>query len=470
MISLPPYRWLIPLFIICVSSSCRPPVLPKPAADISIPETFAHSPETTTDAPLDVQWWKEFNNPDIDSLVENILAHNPDIHIASAKIGEIRSYFVQTKADRLPQLGGSAQASHQKASGYLTIPGADRKSDLYNLSFPASFELDLWGRLSSAEQAAKQDLLRAEEARLTVMNSVIAEGISLYLSARAIQLRIDLARKRVSIYQNHAAIMTYRYKHGLSSYLDMTQAESILAQAASLIPPLEQELVSIQQKLALIAGAYPGNSSSLSQGNPFFMDLPPISPGMPSDLLLNRPDIRAAKAGLSALEEKINVAHKSKFPQITLTGNFGYASPELENVLKPEAELWSLAMGISRPLFDGGRLKAGQRAAEARYLQGVAEYAKLLLTAFFEVENALVTRKKQLERKELLKTLKEKYTITRQSAENHYEKGLTDYTTVLNARQAVFQAEENLILTDLSLMTNRVTLYRALGAGFPDRP
>ena len=410
------------------------------------------------------------NNPDIDKLVGHILEHNPDIRIASLKIDEIRSYFVQTRADRLPQLGGKAQAQRQKASGYLTIPGANRESDLYNLSFPASFEIDLWGRLSSAEQAARKDLLRARETKLTVMNSVIAEGISLFLTAQATQLRIDLARKRVATYKNHATIMTYRYQHGLSSYLNMTQAESVLAQAASLIPSLEQELMGIQQKLALIAGEYPDTPSSSSQACPLLMDLPPVSPGLPSDLLLNRPDIRAAKAGLLALEERINVAHKNRFPQITLTGNFGYASPELKNLLKPEAELWNLAMGISRPLFDGGRLKAGQRAAEARYAQGVAEYAKLLLTAFFEVENALVTRKKQLEKKELLITLKEKYAITQKSAENHYESGLTDYTTVLNARQAVFQAEENLILTDLALVTNRVTLYRALGAGFPDTP
>jgi multidrug efflux system outer membrane protein len=169
-----------------------------------------------------------------------------------------------------------------------------------------------------------------------------------------------------------------------------------------------------------------------------------------------------------ALNARVGVAKASRFPSMTLTGSYGFSSEELHQLVRRESKLWQLASGIGQPLFDAGKLKAGQRAAEARYQQGVAEYAKAVLTAFSEVESALLTRKEQLARRDRqLKFLLEAR-ATQDVAEKRYRRGLVDYLTVLEAQRTRFQAEESLVLVDLVILTNRVALHRALGGGWAE--
>jgi multidrug efflux system outer membrane protein len=169
-----------------------------------------------------------------------------------------------------------------------------------------------------------------------------------------------------------------------------------------------------------------------------------------------------------ALNAQVGVSKASRFPRISLTASFGYSSDELDGLFQPESELWSLAMGISQPLFDASKLKAGQRAAEARYQQGVVEYAKTVLQAFSEVENAFLTRQEQLKRRDHVVSFVTEARATQRVAENRYEKGLVDYLTVLDAQQTRFEAERDLLQVDLALLTNRVTLHRALGGGWAE--
>ena len=191
-----------------------------------------------------------------------------------------------------------------------------------------------------------------------------------------------------------------------------------------------------------------------------------MPPGLPSDLLLRRPDIRAAEANLRALNARIGVAKASRFPRITLTGTFGYSSSELDRLFIQGNSLWNIAFGAFQPIFDAGRLKAGQRAAEAQFQQGMADYAKTLLTAFSEVESALLTRKEQMERRGKMLDFLAEARSTQNVAENRYERGLINYLTVLDAQRSRFQAEESLVLVELAILSNRVTLHRALGGGW----
>jgi len=184
---------------------------------------------------------------------------------------------------------------------------------------------------------------------------------------------------------------------------------------------------------------------------------------------LRRPDIRAAEAQLKALNAQIGVAKASRFPSIGLTGSYGYASEELSNLFQPGAA-WSLLAGLAQPLFDAGRLKANQRAAEARYAQGIAGYSKTVLNAFKEVENALLTRRKQIERRTDVLSFLVEARATQRVAEARYVRGLVDYLTVLNAQQTRFQAEDQLLLVELTILANRVTLHRALGGGWAMLP
>jgi len=162
----------------------------------------------------------------------------------------------------------------------------------------------------------------------------------------------------------------------------------------------------------------------------------------------------------------VGAAKASRFPRITLTGSFGYSSYELDALFTSQSELWNVALGIVYPLFNAGKVKANQKIAEARYIQGLTDYAKIVLTAFSEVENALLARKEQLERRERVMNLLKEARATQEIAQSRYERGLVNYLTVLEAQQSRFRAEENLVLVDLAILTNRVSLHRALGGGW----
>jgi len=457
-------------FLILIGCIKVGPDYHRPDTGIQVPDFYQHARTETATLQPDDQWWRVFNDPELNQMVEEVLANNLDIKKATAVILEVRSQFVQTRADRFPRLDlqGKGQRGEMSTSGFIPDRSFSFTGEIYTLSLPASFELDLWGRLARAEQAARADLLQAEENRRIVIQTVVAETISLYLQVESLERRTQITIQSIESYRRSLALLESRYERGLTSILDLRQARRTLAQAEALLPALRQELGTFQQKLAVLMGRYPKTRPPRLQPEDYFKRLAPVPPGLPSALLIRRPDIRAAEANLRALSAELGLSKASRFPRITLTGSFGHISDELGRLFRPESELWNLAAGIVQPLFDAGKLKAAQRAAEARYQQGVVEYAKTVLTAFSEVEGALLTRKEQIERRERVLKLLMEARATQRVAENRYERGLVDYLTVLEAQQTRFQAEENLVLVDLAILSSRVTLHRALGGGWAE--
>lgn len=467
------FRYLYSFVVLAtfiVASACMKvgPDFHRFDSGIQFPESYQHAPtETVTPQPEDL-WWQGFNDPRLDQLVDEALKHNLDIKKATAKILEVRSQFVQARADRMPQLSVEAQGQRQYRMEATSIQGTSSKTktDSYNLSLPASFELDLWGRLARTEEAARATLLQAEENRRTVAQTVVAETITLYLQMSSFERQIRIAEQSLENYRQSLALVDRRYERGLTSVLDVRQARRTLAQAQALLPSLRQDLGVTQQKLAVLLGRYPTTQPPRLHREAYFERVAPVPPGLPSQLLSRRPDIRAAEAALKALNAHVGVAKASRLPRVTLTGSFGYSSNELDDLVRPQSELWNLAMGIVQPLFDAGRLKAEQRAAEARYQQGVADYAKIILAAFSEVESALLTRKKQMERRERLQNFLIEARAAQGVAESRYRHGLVDYLTVLETQQTRFQAEQNIVLAELAILSNRVSLHRVLGGGW----
>ena len=431
----------------------------KPNMDSQVRESYQHTSSDVEMGKSIDRWWVAFNKPELDQVVENVLSNNLDIRKALAVISEMRAYFVQSKADRYPSLSLKGEARRQRI-----LPGIE--ADLYNLSLPASFEIDLWGRLARAEEAALASLTQTEENARIVAQTIVSEAITVYFQIESLERKIQITAQIIENYRRNLAFVERRYERGLTSILDLRQARRILAQTESTLPSLRQELGIKQQKLAVLSGQYPETRSARTQPEDYFKLPSPIPPGLPSDLLLLRPDIRAAEATLRALNAKIGVAKGNRFPRITLTGSFGYSSSELNQLIMPGSSLWNIAFGALSPIFDAGKLKAGQRAAEAQFQQGLADYAKTVLTAFSEVESALLTRKEQLEKRRKMLTFLAEAKATQKVAENRYERGLVDYLTVLDAQQARFQAEENVVLVELAILSNRVTLHRALGGGW----
>lgn len=435
------------------------PDFKRPDMGSQVRGSYQHAPSDVEMGKITDRWWTAFNDSKLDQLAENVLSNNLDIIKALAVISELQAYFVQSKADRLPSLSLQGEAKRQRIP-----PGIE--SDVYNLSLPASFEIDLWGRLARAEEAALANLTKTEENARTIAQTIVSEAITLYFQIESLERRIQITAQSIENYRRNLSFIERRYEGGLTSILDLKQARRALAQAKAILPSLRQDIGIKQQKLAVLSGQYPETRSARTQPENYF-NLPALVPsGLPSDLLLRRPDIRAAEATLQALNAKIGVAKASRFPRITLTGTFGYSSSELDRLFIPGSSLWNIAFGALQPIFDAGRLKAGQRAAEAQFQQGMADYAKTVLTAFSEVESALLTRKEQMERRERMLDFLSEARSTQKVAENRYERGLVDYLTVLDAQQARFQAEESLVLVELAILSNRVTLHRALGGGW----
>jgi multidrug efflux system outer membrane protein len=404
-------------------------------------------------------WWETFGDPKLNRLVGKAMAENYNIKKAAAKVLEVRALFTQTESGLYPSLDASGKASKRQ----VTAPALNRRYETYDLSLAASYDLDLWGRLQRATEAARADLLQAEESRLTVIHSIIAEVVSAYLNIEALERRLEVAERSIEAFRSSLELVKYRYERGLVSILDLRQARRSLAQNLAVVPQLRLELGKQQQKLSILTGSYPKTEKARKQPDNYFPHLNPVPAGLPSELLLRRPDLRAALANLKALNARVGEAMAARFPKITLTGGFGYTSDALGDLFRPDSQIYNLSGGLMQSLFDAGALKARQKAAEARYEEGMADFAQKALTAFSEVEGALLTRKELLEKRELTRQSLAEAKATRDVAWKRYQHGLTDYLQVLDAQKTYFQVEDNLVSTEQAILTNRVTLHRVLG-------
>ena len=441
---------------------------PEEVVEFDAPDSFVQADGDTTSVLPQIRWWEVFGDTTLNRLVDEATESNLDIRRATASVAEMAAYSRKAMADRLPAVGLNGDWSRQKLPAATTAQGGSTggTTDSWNLSLGASYEWDLWGKWSRAHEAARADLAGSIENRNTIIQSVIAETATLYFQIEATERRIQISEDLISNYARSVRTIEARYRRGLTSVLDLTQAQRSLANAESILPQYRQELGTLQYRLAVILGRYPKSFPPREQPEEYFRRLSPVPAGLPSDLLESRPDVRAAEERLRALNARYGVAVGNLFPRITLTGNYGYTSRELDGLFRPDQVLWNLFAGITQPIFNSQTLLTEKHAAKARYEQGLTDYAKTVLGAFAEVESALLTRKEQLEKREYIIEFLEKARITLTIAQSRYDRGLVDYITVLDAWAARFQAEDSLVLVDLAILTNRVTLHRALGGNW----
>ncbi len=444
----------------------------RPEFAFKVPTSYDMTVKNSPYANLD-KWWEQFGDPQLNQVVGEVLRQNLDLEAAAGRVLELRSAFVVSRSQRFPTVVLEGTGQKQRSVSSLSLPTTQTISDereSFNLSLAAAFEVDLWGKLARSEAAAKADLLQAEENRRTVAQTVVASAVTSYFKIRALQRRLAVNQQSINAYHTSVTVVEGRYRRGLTSILDLRQARRSLAQAKAQRPALEQELGLAKQQLAVLLGRYPEILPDPDLGIDYLARMKPVPPGLPSELLLRRPDLRAAEAGLVSLSEKIGVARAARFPSITLTGGLGYTSGSLDNLFTPANQLWNLALGLSQPVFNAGRLAAQEKAARARYTQGVASYAKTVLGAFGEVEGALLTRKQQQDRRKLLKDAVQEAEATQDTAQRRYLRGLQDYLSVLESQQTRYSLADSLVLNEQAILTNRVTLHRVLGGGWANPP
>lgn len=462
---------LLAIAAVFAASGCMRvgPDYKRPDPAFKVPDQYrsAQDDQTADYVPAD-KWWESFGEPELNSAVEAAVKNNPDVAEAAAGVMEARAAMRQADGDRFPSADLEAEASRRRS--YQEDPRTGEtvsvETDTFSLSVPASFEIDLWGRLARASQAARTDLLSAEENRRTVVQSLVAETANLYLRIRLLDLQIRITRDLVKSHEQNLELVEDRYRRGLASTLDVRQARRALARAEAELPSLLESRGTALHSLSILQGKYP-ESRELKEGDQIeFSPLPPAPPGLPSELLARRPDISAAEASLEAACARIGVARANRLPRISLTGSFGYTSDELSALLEPGNRLGRIAAGGLQPLFDAGARAAAEEAARARYEKQAASYAKTVLNAFAEVEDALFAGHRLREHRDRLEELVSESESTLETAMDRYSRGLVSYLNALDARKSLFQAELDLVRAEYGIYENRVELHRALGGGW----
>ena len=330
----------------------------------------------------------------------------------------------------------------------------------------ASWEIDLWGRIRRLSEAARAELLATEAAWQGVTLSLVASVANSYIQLLGLDEQLAVAKRTLATYAESLRIFELRFKYGQVSQMTVAQARSQYETAAAAIPQLESGIEQTENALSILLGRNPGpivRGRNIHQLQP-----PPVPAGLPSDLLVNRPDIRQAEQRLVAANANIGAARALYFPTISLTGAYGFASSELSDLFKGTSRTWSFAGSVAGPIFTGGAITSGVRQAEAARKAALLSYESTIQSAFADVENALVDQAKLAEQVQSEKRLVEANSEYVRLARLQYEGGYAPYSTVLQAEQQLFPSELDAIQTRAALLSALVNTYKAMGGGWQE--
>jgi NodT family efflux transporter outer membrane factor (OMF) lipoprotein len=385
------------------------------------------------------------------------------------RISEARAQYRIQAAALLPAVDGVAGGTRSHVPADLSVTGQAITANQFRSALSLGWEIDFWGRLRNLRTAALERYLATEEARRGVETSLVAQVATTWLAAHEYNERIALAERTIASRAESYRIARRRFEVGSGSKLDMTQAETLLTQAQTSVQALQQARDEARNALTLLAGTtYDPGPRSLHLADTE-VD-PPLPAGLPADLLFNRPDILAAEHELIAAHADIGAARANFFPNITLTGDFGTASAALDDLFGHGQRSWSFSPTVSLPLFDAGRNRAGLALTEARRDIAVATYEKVIQAAFRDVADALAQRKwlagQIASTRRTLAALDERERL----AQLRYASGRSAYLEVLEAERDRFETEQAVVQLRRAYLTSGVSLYAALGGGFPEQP
>jgi len=434
------------------------------------------SPAEAVGSLADLGWWQLFEDPVLQDLIGTALGNNKDLQMAVARVAETRAQFAVTRAVQFPQVDGQASYTRERMSQNSfplnALPpgqGVSPEGSSYQTSLDLSFELDLWGRLRRATEAARADLLASEESRRTVLTTLVSDVARAYFDLLELDREADIARRTLTSRQASLDLVRQRFEGGLTSELDVRRAEGELAATAAAVPDVERRVAQTENRLSILLGRNPG---PIPRGPGLdAQKLPPSVPaGLPSALLERRPDIRQAEEQLVAANARIGEAKAAFFPQISLTGLFGQESAALSDLFAGPSRVWQFGPTITMPIFNAGRIRSNLRATEAREQQALIAYQQAIQQAFREVEDALVFHQKA---REIRAQRELRVTAARQAValgNLRYGEGLAGYLDVLDAERQLLSAETDLAATSRDQLTAVVQVYKALGGGWEGRP
>jgi multidrug efflux system outer membrane protein len=437
------------------------------------PSTFrgaAAAPVTASPVSLaDLKWVEVFKDERLRELIGAALVNNYDMNQAVARIQAARANLGLARAEQFPEVtvGSGVTTLRQSSSGQFALPAGisrDRTFGSVVLNL-LSFELDIWGRARRQKEAARANLLNAEETRKAVMTTVVSDVSAAYFNLLELDQELEIARNTLATRQESLNLVRTRQQGGVATMLDVRQAEHLVYAAARTIPDIERLIEQTENRINLLQGKDPGpvaRGRSLTE-----QEQPPDAPaGLPSLLLARRPDIRAAEATLMAATANIGVARAAYFPQISLTGFLGGQSNQLSNLFSGPAGAWNFGPQLTLPIFNMGRVKSGVKFTEAQRQLALTQYQQAIKTAFREVSDALVEYRKvkeiRAQQESLVTTLQDRSRL----AYLRYQGGVDTQLNALDADRDLFAAELGLAQTKRNELLALVQLYKALGGGW----
>jgi len=423
------------------------------------------TPATNSTASLgDEKWWQVFQDKELQDLIRTALKNNYDVRIAATRVLQAQAQVGITRADQLPSLATGGNLTNQRS----TLPPFPAfESTLGQVTASAAWNLDFWGRYRRATEAARATLLADEWARQEVIATLVADVATDYFQLRDLDLQLEISKRTLSDRQDSLQLTETKEQHGLATLLDIRQAEQLVGTAQTSVTDLERQITQQENNLSILVGNNPG---AIPRGLTITEQphVPEVPPGIPSQLLERRPDIREAEENLVAANAQIGVARAQYFPQISLTADAGFQSSALNSLFTGPAGLWSMAGSFSQPIFQGGRLKSNVRLAEAQHEQLLLTYQQTIQGAFRDVSNALVgyrkTRQFRIEQERLVKAAQD----AAQLSEVRFKAGKTDYLEVLTNETNAFSAELTLAQAHGNELLALVTLYQSLGGGWQE--
>ena len=442
----------------------KAPSLPVATA---YPADTRMQPNATTEGRIaaETAWRDYFVDPHLRALIARALDNSRDLKIAVLRVAEARAAYGIQRADQFPTIAASVDGSRARLPADLNMTGQTQIASQYQVGVGlAAWELDFWGRVRNLKDAALEIYLATDEARRAFTVSLVGEVADGYLALRGLDERIALARQTISSREESFRIFSRRYEVGTIARMDLVQVETLLHQAQTLAAQLEQARAAQAHALALLAGAPlpPLPEAARFDDGAVLHDL---RVGLPSELLLQRPDIVAAEHRLRAAHANIGAARAAFFPHITLTGFFGTASAELNGLFDSGSRAWSFLPSLSLPIFDGGRNRAGLDLAGVRRDLAVVNYEKTVQTAFREVSDALSARHWRAEQVRIQRATLAAQAERERLARLRYDNGSAPYFEVLDAQRDLLAAEQQLVQARRALLSSRVSLYTALGGG-----
>ena len=439
----------------------------KPAVDL--PAGWRDAPADGVQA-RDARWWKVYGDPVLDRLVDEALAHNANVMLAIARVDEARAALSATSADQRPQVSAGANRSRTRVSQRGPVPLSPDVNPEFNntrATVGVSYEIDLWGRLRNATQAARADLLATEAARETVLITLTSDVAQAYFALRAFDGQLDATRRSLAARSEALGMQKRRFDVGDISEFDYRQLQADVAAERALLPVLELQRAQQENALAVLLGKSPRAiyEGALEAGSdPEDRTIAIVVPaGLPSDLLLRRPDLVQAEQTLIAANARVAVAREAYFPTLSLTGYLGSESVALSDLFTGPAGIWQAALAAGQPIYAGGRIDAQVQAAGARERQALAQYQLAIQNAFRDVRDALVAQAKARERLEAESERVTALRTTLRFARLRYQNGMTGQLEVLDAERNLLAAEQNRIDALRSQRAAIADLFKALG-------